>query len=360
MFRKAFTIFFLLITTISSATCFGLSVTDPQFGAVGDSINDDTQPFVKAWEALCSSTDPKPTLLIPQGKTFKVKQINFNGPCKSNSLEIQILGTILAPYGTEWTDCKHDCWLCFHNVDGLILSGHGTINGNADFKSWWKHAGTKLSCHNKPAEKPAVLDFQTCNNLRVMDLTSKNSPLNHMSISGCNGVSMSKISLIAPEESPNTDGIDISKSQHVDISDSWIGTGDDCVAINGGTSDVNITRLDCGPGHGISVGSLGKNGRVDIVEEIHVRNSTFTATQNGARIKTWPGGSGYARSISFEDIILDKSQHPIVIDQHYCDKHAVNATCSSQETSAVAISDVTFSGFRGTSADHKADRKSVV
>lgn len=27
--------------------------------------------------------------------------------------------------------------------------------------------------------------------------------------------------------------------------------GDDCVAINGGSYDINITHVACGPGHGI-------------------------------------------------------------------------------------------------------------
>ena len=36
-----------------------------------------------------------------------------------------------------------------------------------------------------------------------------------------------------------------------------------------------------------SIGSLGKNGAFDTVEEVHVRNCTFKGTQNAARIKTW-------------------------------------------------------------------------
>ena len=27
--------------------------------------------------------------------------------------------------------------------------------------------------------------------------------------------------------------------------------GDDCIAIKTGSSDINITNVDCGPGHGI-------------------------------------------------------------------------------------------------------------
>ena len=36
-----------------------------------------------------------------------------------------------------------------------------------------------------------------------------------------------------------------------------------------------------------SIGSLGKDGAYNTVEEVNVSNCTFTRTQNGARIKTW-------------------------------------------------------------------------
>jgi len=45
-------------------------------------------------------------------------------------------------------------------------------------------------------------------------------------------------------------------------------------------SSVNMNQLT-------SVGSLGKNGVHDTVEQVYVRNCSFTNTQNGARIKTW-------------------------------------------------------------------------
>jgi len=45
-------------------------------------------------------------------------------------------------------------------------------------------------------------------------------------------------------------------------------------------SSINMNEL-------ISVGSLGRNGNYDTVEEVYVSNCSFTNTQNGARIKTW-------------------------------------------------------------------------
>ena len=91
--------------------------------------------------------------------------------------------------------------------------------------------------------------------------------------------------------------------------------------MNNGTSNINITGVTCGPGHGIryryiiiieiwfswwnfstvksvlfslscgcefSVGSLGEKGAYEMVEQVHVRNCSFNGSENGLRIKTCP------------------------------------------------------------------------
>uniref|UniRef100_A0A2N9I445 Pectate lyase domain-containing protein n=1 Tax=Fagus sylvatica TaxID=28930 RepID=A0A2N9I445_FAGSY len=127
--------------------------------------------------------------------------------------------------------------------------------------------------------------------------------------------------------------------------------GDDCIAIGRGSSYINITGVQCGPGHGISIGSLGAQGRTDTVEEVHVQGCSFRGTTNGARIKTWQGGSGYARRISFEDITLDAVDNPIIIDQYYCIN---NENGCKIKTSAVQVSDVLYNGVHGTSITEEA------
>ncbi|KAM1257053.1 hypothetical protein ACFX1X_031464 [Malus domestica] len=105
-----------------------------------------------------------------------------------------------------------------------------------------------------------------------------------------------------------------------------------------------LPTFACGPGHGISVGSLGADGATEKVDNIYVKDCSFTRTINGARIKTWQGGSGYARNITFERIKLDGAQNPIVIDQYYCNE---DQNCKSQPS---AWGDATYINFEGTPA----------
>ncbi|KAK8544738.1 hypothetical protein V6N13_045817 [Hibiscus sabdariffa] len=260
-----------------------------KFGAVGDGKTDDSPAFLKAWEAVCGARGETATLKIPADKIFLLYPLEFAGPCKSSSIHIQVL----------------------------------------------------------ISERPTALLFHLCNDLRLSGLTHLNSQNNHISIHSCSGVSISNLHIIAPSDSPNTDGIVIALSTQLLISNTFIGTGDDCIAIKGGTSNINITSVTCGPGHGISIGSLGEDGTNQNVDQVYVTGCTFKGSTNGARIKTTPGGTGYARGVSFQGITLIASGNPIVIDQHYC--NGLDHHCQDQKK-AVAINGVTFSGFQGTSS----------
>ena len=62
---------------------------------------------------------------------------------------------------------------------------------------------------------------------------------------------MQDIRVIAAKNSPNTDGIHVQLSSSVTILNSKIGTGDDCISIGPGTTNLWIENVACGPGHGI-------------------------------------------------------------------------------------------------------------
>ncbi|CAL9108094.1 unnamed protein product, partial [Musa textilis] len=110
-----------------------------------------------------------------------------------------------------------------------------------------------------------------------------------------------------------------------------------------------IERVFCGPGHGISIGSLGKAQGLqeESVRNVTVKTVTFSGTQNGVRIKTWGTRiRGQVRGVVFEDALMRNVQNPIIIDQNYCPG---NKGCPGQ-SSGIKISQVKYNNIRGTSA----------
>lgn len=131
--------------------------------------------------------------------------------------------------------------------------------------------------------------------------------------------------LIAPDESPNTDGIHTGRSDGIVIEDVIIETGDDCISIGDGTKNLKVSKVSCGPGHGISIGSLGRV-QEQPVDNIRVWNCTIKGTNNGIRIKSWPSAPGRTTvsNVHFDDIIMDNVSFPILIDQEYCSHNLCN------------------------------------
>ncbi|WOL04246.1 hypothetical protein Cni_G12967 [Canna indica] len=184
----------------------------------------------------------------------------------------------------------------------------------------------------------------------VKNLTIQFAQHMHFTISRSEAIRVSGVRILAPEDSPNTDGIHITRSTNVAIQNCHIGTGDDCVSIVNASSNIKMKNIKCGPGHGISIGSLGKGNSAGMVTGVVLDTAMITGTTNGLRIKTWQGGSGYVKSVRFENVKMIGVKNPIIINQFYCDSPI---TCKNQ-TSAVKISEVIYRNISGTSRTPKA------
>ncbi|KAJ7972225.1 Polygalacturonase [Quillaja saponaria] len=307
------------------------------FGAKGDGSTDDSEAFEKAWEAACSSDGA--VLVVPANKNYLLKPIRLSGPCKSD-LTVQISGTLIA--SNDRSDYSKDSkyWLVFEDVQDLLVEGAGTIDGNG--KIWWEN-----SCK---INKNHALTFQKSQNLTVRNLKIQNAQQMHVTFHGCTGVQVSGLKVTAPGDSPNTDGIHVTHTEDIQISSCNIGTGDDCISIVSGSKNVQASDITCGPGHGISIGSLGAGKSTAYVSGVTVNGAKLSGTTNGVRIKTWQGGSGNASNIKFLNIEMNNVTNPIIIDQNYCDK---DEPCK-QERSAVQIEDVVYQNITGTSASDVA------
>ncbi|GMH04515.1 hypothetical protein Nepgr_006355 [Nepenthes gracilis] len=333
--------------------------------------------FLDAWNAACSVETDQSAIIIPR-KQFLINPIVFHGPCKAKTINFQILGKILAPTSPfAWQELDPSQWLVFKGVSGLNVYGSGTIHGRGS--GWWNQ-----SCRYRPH---LALEFLSCNDTTLSDVHLTDNPQTHITTMGCNIFVINSVSISAPENSPNTDGIHLQHAQNVIITDTRIGTGDDCVSIGDYTSNVNIFNITCRPGHGIrlgnlfdqtsgcflensrnvacmdyivqtvslflpqnSIGSLGRGGNFVQVENIFVKNVYLKGTTNGARIKTWQVGRGHVRRVIFENLYFNSVKNPIIIDQNYCD---VRGACKEKE-SGVWIKDVTYKGFYGTTSSDLA------
>ncbi|OMO86778.1 Glycoside hydrolase, family 28 [Corchorus capsularis] len=183
------------------------------FGAKADGKADLNQPLSAAWKQACASASPS-KIVIPEGE-FMLSQVTLEGPCKA-PLEVQVGGNLKAPTDPSRYN-NIPSWVTFQRIDHLTLSGPGTFDGQ--------------------------------------------------------GLTFTNMTITAPDESPNTDGIHIGRSNEITITDSMISTGNDCVSLGGGSQNVTVRRVTCGPGHGISVGSLGKYK--DDTTRVHTFSENF-------------------------------------------------------------------------------------
>ncbi|KAK4354856.1 hypothetical protein RND71_027050 [Anisodus tanguticus] len=262
---------------------------------------DSSEAFLSAWEAACASTSAA-TIYVPRG-SYLIRNAEFKGQtCKSKAITIHIDGTLLAPSDYNVIG-NAGSWIKFDQVNRVSIYG-GTFDGQG--------AG-----------------------LWACKTSGKNCP------KGTAGVTVS-----APENSPNTNGIHVQSSSGVSIMNSRIGTGDDYLYWP--WKFELIDRRHClWP----CIVSLGWELQEQGVQNVTVKTVTFTGTENGVRVKTWARPSnGFVRGVLFQHIVMNNVQNPIIIDQNYCPNHE---SCPHQD-SGVKISDVAYEDIHGTSATEVA------
>ncbi|KAM1216459.1 hypothetical protein ACFX2I_012699 [Malus domestica] len=226
-----------------------------------------------------------------------------------------------------------------------------TVSGGESFDGQGAFAWSQNNCSkSKHCFGSANLRFDFVTNSTIQDVTSLNSKNFQVHVYGCNNVTFQHVHVTAPGDNKNTDGIHIGKSTGINITHTYIGTGDDCVSIGDGNNQIAVTNVTCGSGHGISIGSLGRYDNEESLAGIIVKNCTLTNTQNGVRIKTWPNSpvATAASDIHFEDIIMVN----ITIQQPYCHRptYCPYKKCDNLPPSEVKINDVIFKNIKGSSA----------
>ncbi|KAH9659651.1 hypothetical protein KPL70_023935 [Citrus sinensis] len=219
--QQAFSLLVLFITSVKGIDATNRVFNVKDFGAAADGIKDDSKAFGTAWREAC----------------------NWDG----------IESTVLAPTGLSKLPDKQS-WITFQYLRHFTLSGEGTFHGQGE-TAWPLN-----QCHkNSDCQLPTSIRFNFLNDSTITGIKSVDSKYFHINILGCYNLKINDLKITAHADSPNTDGIHIGRSNGIEISHSVIATGDDCVSLGQGSKNILVSDVFCGPGHGISVGSLGKD-----------------------------------------------------------------------------------------------------
>jgi len=299
---------------------------------------------VSAFSTCKSSGD---IIVFSSGKTY-----NFDNPGATLSslsgVTITIAGTILFPASTSFKSVS--AYMTIQGSNVKVLGG-GTIDGNG--QAYWNSGITG---------GPHLIRFDLTGTSTVSSITVQDSPAQHVSVLGSNivftnvNIKVTWSRLTSGSLAHNTDGFDVSSATNIQIINSVIDNYDDCVAINGGVTNLYISGMTCSNGHGVSVGSLGSSNKNDVVNGIYVTGSTFNNTQHGARIKTYlvdSGNTGYAQNITFHSNKYyggSSSEEPICITQKYCNNGSCGSGTVGFDLKGATFSDLEFFSF-GTKYD---------
>jgi polygalacturonase len=285
------------------------------YGAVGDGRTMNTTAVQKTIDAASAAGGG--TVWIPAGKFL-------TGPFTlASSINLHLARDAFILISDDLTNYpsakgRYLDSITANGAHDLEISGEGTIDGQGE--AWW----TAFRANPSMTHRPYLIKLSNCTRVQVHSVTLINSPMFHLVPQNCTDVTIQGITIQAPANAPNTDGLDPSGWNFL-IADSTIDTGDDNIAIKPATGrnpgNKNYTVKNCTfiHGHGCSVGSGTTGG----IEDLTVSHCTFNQTDYGIRIKTPRGNGGRLRNCTYENLKLTAMvKSPISIVDYYPERNA--------------------------------------
>jgi len=201
----------------------------------------------------------------------------------------------------------------------VAITGRGTIDGRG--APWWKRHRDKTLDH----PRPRLISIAESSNVLIEGLMLVNSPAWTINPVRCENVTVHKITIVNPADSPNTDGINPDSCRYVHISDCHIDVGDDCITLKSGIETEladkrgpceNITITNCTMAHGHGGVVLGSEMSGD-VRNVVISNCVFTATERGIRMKTRRGRGGVIEDVRVSNIVMRDVLVPFAVNLYY-------------------------------------------
>jgi polygalacturonase len=219
----------------------------------------------------------------------------------------------------------HGCKPLIHvHAHDAAIMGDGVIDGRGGAKllgqnvTWWDLAEQARTPSSARQNNFRIVVAEQADNFTLYRVTIRNSPNFQVIVSKTNGFTAWGVKVWAPGKGArNTDGIDPSGSTNVTITNCWISTGDDDVAIKAGSAGpsthMTIAHNHFFRGHGMSIGSETNAG----VSDIEVSDLTIDGADNGIRIKSNATRGGLVENVTYRDVCIRDVKNPIVMETTY-------------------------------------------
>ncbi|THG13390.1 hypothetical protein TEA_008243 [Camellia sinensis var. sinensis] len=185
-------------------------------------------------------------------------------------------------------------------TDVVITGGNGTIDGQGAY--WWG----KFKNKQLKNSRPYLIEIMFSQEVQISNLTLINAPTWNVHPVYSRDIIIQGLTILAPIDSPNTDGINPDSCSNIRIEDCYIVSGDDCIAVKSGwdeygisfgvpTQHLIIRRLTCiSPDSAvIALGSEMSGG----IQDVRAEDITGISSQSGVRIKTAVGRGAYVKDI---------------------------------------------------------------
>lgn len=319
------------------------------FGAVGDGKTVCTAAIQKAVDTCAQHGGG--IVIVPAGRFL-------TGPIflKSN-LEIEVLAGATLTFTTDiasvpslpgrWEGIDRTIYASLFtgtNLENVAITGHGTLDGQGE--PWWREfrklqeLRKKLGLSEREPENPSgatlkwgrprMINLNDCKNVTISGLRIINSPSWAIHPVRCDTVSIDGLTITAPADSPNTDGIDPDSCRNIRIANCHISVGDDCIIIKSGyryrpdgvpSENIAVTNCTFGSGHcGVGIGSETAGG----VKNIAISNCVCDGTDRGLRFKTARGRGSTVENIRASNIVMRNVREAVTVTMFYAggDIHA--------------------------------------
>lgn len=332
------------MTAATPGTATGTVCKPTSYGAKADGTTKDTEALQKAINACAG----KGTVELTSGK-YLSGALKLAGDL---TFTIDSGATLLASQGPAdypLSGTTRAPLIEASGVQNLTITGAGAIDGQGS--PWWDKTWAAIKAGQTQPSRPGLIFVNNASNVKITGITLKNAPNVHITFKKVTTDTIDKITITAPSDAPNTDGIDVWSSSGVAVTNSTIDTGDDNIAINsssnGPSHGISLSNCVILHGHGLSIGSFTGGG----VYDVNIHDNTLKGTTAGVRLKTARGRGGEVHDITYKNLTMTDVVTPIQITEYYPSIPADGDAAQAITSTTPYYHDITIANVTATGAN---------